>query len=147
MARDANLILVDAVTVVANGNSVAIDTEGGFLAWVALQLGAMTDAKTYDIRVQVSPDGGSTYYMQAKFQQLVGVEDGKFLRVPVYIPRPETAGTIVTYPTKVRLNYIVSGGSESMVITYCYLEPMVSLAVPANDDLLENGAAIQLSVL
>jgi len=140
--RDTALILDSGETVIANGSTTAIDTVGGFLAWVALRMGTITGAgTTLDVRVQATPDGGSNYYLLGKFQQLGPTDDDKFLRIPVYIPRPESGQTV----TSVRLNFVVAGGAPSYAIDRCDLEPMVSLAVNALDEELVEGAAIQVS--
>lgn len=142
MARDTNLLLVDDDDITATGNSATVkDTEGGFLAWASLLLGAISGTSiTWDVYVQASPDGGSTYYMIGKFQQIDEDDDDLELRVPVYVPRPESGQTV----TKVRVKYTLVGTS-TMTVTSVFLEPMVSLAVPAGDDDRETGAAIQLS--
>jgi len=142
-ARDLNLKLVEDGSITATGNSATTkDTEGGFLAWVTLLLGAISGTSiTWDIYVQASPDGGSTYYMIGKFQQIDESDDELFLRIPVYVPRPESGQTVTTC----RLKYTLAGGASTMVVTDVFLEPMVSLAVPAGDDDRETGAAIQLS--
>ena len=144
MAREANLKLVEDGSITATGNSATVkDTEGGFLAWVSMLLGATISGSsiTWDIYVQASPDGGSTYYQIGKFQQIDEEDDSKFLRIPVYVPRPESGQTVTTC----RVKYTLAGGASTMVVTSVFLAPMVSLAVPAGDDDRETGAAIQLS--
>src|SRR3990167_3791143 len=140
MAIDASLILEQGQTIVADGNSDYIEVEGGGLVWVHMFWGAMSGGSTTcDVRVMVSPDAGTTYYMKGKFQQVGPSDDSKEDRIPVYIPEPETKGTKV----RVRLNYDVAGSAPSYAVTLCAIEPMTSLAVPAIDEQLEQGAASQ----
>lgn len=144
MALDANLVLDTGQTVTADGNTDYIECEGGALAWVRMFWGAMSGASTTcDVRVMVSPDGGTTYYMKGKFQQVGPSDDSKVDCVPVYIPQPDTAGVKV----RVRLNYDVAGSAPSYAVTRCVLDPMTSLAVYANDEKLTEGAASQISTL
>ena len=142
MPRDANLILDAGETVIANGDTTAIDTEGGFLAWVFAIMGAMSGADTTcDIYVQASPDGGSNYYMIGKFQQLGPTNDDAEMRIPVYIPRPSTGQTV----TKVRLHKVVAGVAPSYVVEKVFVEPMLSIAPPAIDENLRTGAVCLLA--
>ena len=144
MAIDASLVLDSGQIVVADGNTDYIEVEGGQLCWVHMQWGAMSGASTtMDARVMVSPDEGTTYYMKAKFQQVGPSDDSKDDRVPVYIPQPATKGTKI----RVRINYDVTGTSPSYAVSWCHLEPMTSLGVPAIDEQLATGAAARIAAL
>lgn len=144
-ARDANLKLDEDRSFTANADSTAIDTEGGFLAWVSMLLGTLTGGGAkMDVYVQASMDEGSNYYCIGKFQQILDTHDDKFLRIPVYVPRPTTAGTF----TKVRLHYVeTTAGCNPFVIVDVFLEPMVSIAPPAIDEVEASGCAILLSAI
>lgn len=142
MAIDTLLVLAEAQTIVADGNSDYIECEGGIACWAHIQYGAMSGGTSLDVRVMVSPDAGANYYMKGKFQQIVPTDDNKDDRILVYIPQPETPGTKV----RVRLNYDVTG-AMSTVITWAMLEPQVGIAPPAIDEQAETGAASQISAL
>ena len=143
-ARDANLKLDEDRSFSANVDATAIDVEGGMLAWVSMLLGTLSGAGAkMDAYVQASMDEGSNYYMIGKFQQILDTHDNKFLRVPVYVPRPTTAGTKV----KVRMHYVETTASAVFAITDVFLEPMVSIAVPAIDEVEASGAANKLSAI
>lgn len=139
MPRDVNLKLADAATPITNTTALAaINTEGGFHADVRLFLGTVTDAdETMSLTVEVSKDGGSTYFHAAEFPGLVAADDNIEIARPCYIPRPAAGQTV----TKVRLKArAVAGTTPSFPIT-AYLEPHVSLAPPANDEALAVGVA------
>lgn len=138
MARDVNLILDSGSTITANGQTTAIDTEGGFYAIVRELFGAITGTSpTLDTDLEVSIDGGSNYFKVASIPQLVGTDDDIEIARVAYIPRPASGQTV----TKVRLSDVVSGTSPSFARTNSYLEPLVSLAVPAIDEGLSQGLA------
>ncbi len=143
---DVDLELDSADTVIANGDTTAIDTEGGSLMWASLITGAMSGGgTTCDIYVQVSVNGGSNYYLASggKFQQLGPTNDNVILRIPVYIPRPTISATVTT--TKVRAHYVVAGGAPSYVITKLFLEPMLDPTVHATDESLSEGACARIA--
>lgn len=136
MAADVNLILDSGQTITGDTNGTPVTCEGGWLGWAKLKLGAMTGGTSLAVRIQFSIDEGANYYMAGKFQLLGGNDDNKYLAIPVYIPQPDTAGELV----RVRVNYDDTGAG-TWVITKCWLEPMLSLAVPALDEELQEGAA------
>lgn len=146
MAIDTALVLDSGQTVAADGNTDYIECEGGFLAWAHMMWGAMSGGSTTcDARVMFSPDSGSNYYMApgGKFRQVGPTDDNKEDRIPVYIPQPTTKGNLV----RVRVNYDVAGAAPSYAVTFCALEPMTSLGVPANDEQAKIGAAALISAL
>lgn len=144
MAIDTNLILDQANTVVADGNTDYVEVEGGFLCWAHYLGGAMSGGSTtIDIRIMFSVDQGVNYYMAGKFQVLGPTNDNAEMKIPVYIPRPAPVSN--TYqpspnPVRVRVNYDVSGTAPSYVTVLIDLQPMVSLAVSAVDELAGLGA-------
>jgi hypothetical protein len=91
----------------------------------------------------VSLDAGSNYYMAGKFQQLGPTNDNAYLAIPVYLPRPTSAANKL----RVRLNYDVAGVSPSYAITNAIIDPMVSLAVPEQDERNQNGAVSLLAAV
>lgn len=138
MAVDVNLILDSARVVIADADSDYIECEGGWFGLVKIEMGAITGASTtLDMRVQVSPDLGVTWYMAGKAQQLGPTHDNAILRVPVYLPQP----LLPTSKLRVRMNYDVAGASPSYAVTRAILEPMTSLAVPAIDETLARDTA------
>ena len=143
-AIDANLILDSGRTVTVDETESAISVEGGFFAIAHLLTGAMSGASTtLDAYIQVSDDEGSNYYMAAKFQQLGPSDDSKYLKCVCYIRRPDTAGEL----TRVRVRYEVAGSAPSYVITRCWLEPMLTLGVPAQDEAQTEGLCAEVSAI
>ncbi len=138
--RDVNLQLADAATpITATGQATEVDTEGGFYAIVRFEVGdPITDAnETFDFLVMASIDGGSNYFQIGAIRQIVDGDEDLIKSVPVYVPRfPPATQTV----TKVRLEYVVAGTTPSLLLN-CWLEPMVSLGVPAIDEGLNNGLA------
>lgn len=129
MPYDVNLILDQGHTITADGDGPVLDCEGGQLVWVRNYWGAMSGGgSTLDVRVLVSSDAGSNYYMYGKFQQLGPTNDNLEAAIPVYIPPPQTPGQMV----KVKLNFDI-GGSGTYILTLSAIEPMVSLAPPDLD--------------
>lgn len=138
MARDINLRLANAADLTATGQQTAVDTEGGFFAIARLNNALITGTTPlFDFDIEASIDGGSTYFKIGSFPQLDGADDNIEIARPVYIPRPASGQTI----TKVRLQYTVSGTTPVCNDTTVYLEPMVSLGVPAVDEQLASGLA------
>ncbi len=138
--RDVNLQLADAATpITATGQATAVDTEGGFYAVVRFECGdPITDAnETFDFLVMASINGGGNYYQIGAIRQIVDGDEDLVKSIPVYVPRfPPATQTA----TKVRLEYVVAGTTPSLLLN-CWLEPMLSLAVPAIDEGLNNGLA------
>ena len=138
--KDVNLQLADAATpITATGSGTAIDTEGGFYGIVRFECGdPITDAnETFDFTVMASIDGGSNYFQIGAIRQIVDGDEDMAKSIPVYVPRfPPATQTV----TKVRLEYVVAGTTPSLPLN-CWLEPMLSLAVPAIDETLKNGLA------
>ena len=131
MVRDVNLKLLDAATpITTSTNQTAKDTEGGFRADVRLYIGTITDAdETLALHLDASTDGGSTYFQIASFPGIVATDDGLEIARAAYVPYPDPGQTV----TKVRTRSVVAGTTPSFPIT-AYLEPLVSLAVPATDE-------------
>ena len=143
MPRDINAQLETGRTVEATVNGIPIDVEGGKFAIVTIEFGAFSGGSTtLDIKVQASIDLGVTYHEIASFAQLGPTNDDdigdKPARRVVYVPRPETPGTMV----KVRLRYVAAGSSPSYVITRAFLDPMLSMAPLAQDEQNEEGLAL-----
>lgn len=139
MARDVNLKLADAGTPITSTTALAaINTEGGGFAWVHIQLGTVTDAdETMSLTVECSIDGGSNYFHIGEFPGFVAADDNISISRPIYIPRPASGQTV----TKVRLKArAVAGTTPSFPIT-SYIEPIISLAPPAMDEMLAQGLA------
>jgi hypothetical protein len=137
MPRDVNLVLDDA-TVYAAGTtpSTAILTEGGKFALVHMRVTAIsTTGDTLDTTIQASRDGGSTWFSIGQFPQIDETEDGLFVSRPVYVPQPEAGQT----RTQVRLNHIISAGGAATLSSW--LEPLLSLAPPALDEVRLEGLA------
>jgi len=138
--RDVNLQLADAATpITATGQATEVDTEGGFYAIARFEVGdPITDAnETFDFLVMASIDGGSNYFQIGAIRQIVDGDEDLIKSIPVYVPRfPPATQTV----TKVRLEYVVAGTTPSLLLN-CWLEPMVSLGVPAIDEGLNNGLA------
>lgn len=139
MPRDVNLQLETGRTIVADGDSAVIETEGGGYAVVRMKFGTLgAAADTLVTTVQCSVDGGANYFDIGSFPSLLGTDDNLEIARPVYIPWPDTPGTLV----KVKLNHNVSAnGTESFAITWAFLEPLLTLAVPALDEKLGIGLA------
>ena len=142
MARDTNLQLeAKATPVTATGNGTAKDTEGGFFAIVRIFGGTITDAnETFDLIVQASIDGGSTYRNIGAFPQIVATDDDVEVARPVYVPKPDSSNTV----TKVRTDWTVAGTTPSNAMDV-FLEPMVSLGIPGVDEQLTVGVEKLLS--
>ena len=129
MARDASLVLHDG-NVTANGAGSTVSTEGGFRADVSVYVGTVTGTSpTLDIVVQASLDGGTTYGQIGRFPLLNNTHANSRIARTVYVPRPN-AGQDATL---VRLSFLVGGTSPNFAVK-SYLEPLVSLAVPAADE-------------
>lgn len=140
---DANLVVDAGQTVTADGSTTPIEVEGGGLMWACCLLGTLAGASTtLDIRIQHSPDNKANYYKAGQFQQLGPSDDGKLLKIPVYIPEPEAP---TSYKSWVRANYDVTGASPSYAITKLWLEPIIGNGPVEPDESLEEGAAIQVS--
>ncbi len=138
--RDVNLQLADSATPIeAAAAQTAVDTEGGFYAIVRLEGGALPDGdETFDLQVEASIDGGGNYYAIAIFRQLINTDDNIIMSRPCYVPRfPPATQTV----TKVRLNCTAIAGATPSNPMNAWLEPMLSLGVPAIDEVLKNGLA------
>ena len=137
MVRDVNLKLADAATPITTTTALtAKDTEGGYRADVRLFLGTITDAdETMTLTVEISTDGGSTYFQAAVFPGLVATDDALEIARPVYVPVPDPTQTV----TKVRLKASAIAGTTPSFPVTAFLEPLVSIAVPAGD---ETGVAM-----
>lgn len=138
MARDASLQLEEKATpITTSGNGTAINTEGGFYANIRIFGGTITDAdETFDIHVDASVDG-TNYYPICTFPQIVAADDGIEIARPCYIPRPDAG---VQY-TKVRRRHVAAGTTPSNALDM-FIEPLESLAPPANDEVLGVGVAL-----
>lgn len=138
--RDVNLQLADAATpITATGSATAVDTEGGFYGIVKFECGdPITDAnETFDFLVEASINGGSNYFQIGALRQIVDGDELLVKSIVVYVPRfPPLTQTV----TKVRLSYTVAGTTPSLLLN-CWLEPLLSLGVPAIDEKLANGLA------
>lgn len=137
--RDVNLQLADSATpITVTSSQTAVNTEGGFFAVVRLEGGTITDAnETFDIDIEASIDGGSNFFKIATFRQIVAADDDIIISRPVYVPRfPPATQT----ETQIRLTATVAGTTPSNAMN-AWLEPMLSLGVPAIDEGLNNGLA------
>lgn len=135
MPLDVNLQMVaNANPITATGvQGTTLETEGGFLAWVHFLLGVITDSnETFNIDIEASRDGGSNYFPVLTMEQFTNDEESKKISRPVYIPRPNKESSIRT--TKVRVNCTAVGGTTPSLPVDIFLDPMQSLAVPANDE-------------
>lgn len=134
--RDVNLVLREAADpLVATGAGDAVDTEGGFRADVRCFGGTLSSAQTHDLVVQASVDGGSNYYSIGAFPQIDNADDDIVIARSVTIPKPNSSNTV----TKVRIYDTVTGTPSWPVDIF--LEPLLSLAIPANDNDLTEGLA------
>jgi hypothetical protein len=96
-----------------------------------------TTADTVDTTIQASVDGGSNWFQVGTFPQLTDDEDTVEVARPIYVPQPNSGQT----RTKLRLNHVVSAGG-SATVAMAWIEPMLSLAPPANDEKLTTGLAL-----
>ncbi len=139
MARDVNLAFITGATAMAGtgAKGSVIDTEGGFMGQVRMQLGTCTGSSVLvEVKVEASIDGGSNYYHVGQFPILDESDDDIEIGRPVYIPRPASGQTV----TKVRLNTVSSAGSSPVVpVNGAWLEPLVSLGIPGIDAELTIG--------
>lgn len=136
--RDINLILAAAaVPLGASGSSVAIECEGGFYAVVRFMGGTITDAdETFDVDIEASVDDEATYGKIGALPQIVGTDDDISIARVVYIPRPVLATPVEV--THVRLTWVAAGTTPSWPVSV-WIEPLLSLAVPAVDEGLLQG--------
>lgn len=112
---DFNLLLENAVAITVDGQSTAIDVEGGSFAEWVIVIGAVTGTTpTLLLHLQASIDGGSNYFRIASSPSLDNNDANTQLARPAYIPRP-TAGT--NRITKVRHDRDVGGTTPSFTIT------------------------------
>ena len=133
MARDENLAFVTSSTEAKNTGDIGdeIDTEGGFWAVIRLLLGTWTGTSAIvDIQVLCSIDGGSTDFHIGQFPVLDEDDSDVEIARVVYIPVPASGQTV----TKVKISTRVAGGTVTTApILQAYLEPLVSLGIPAVD--------------
>lgn len=138
MPKDVNLRLANLADLAATGQQVAVDTEGGFFAVARLTNALITGTTPlFDFTIEVSINGGSTYFKVGAFPQLDEADDNIVIARPVFIPKPASGQTV----TKVRLAYVVSGTTPVCNDTTVYLEPMLSLAPYQVDVDLAEGVA------
>ena len=141
MARDTNLALITGATAMAGtgAKGSVVDTEGGFYALVSMLLGTCTGTTVVvSVAVQASIDGGSNYFHIGQFPILDEDDDDIEISRVVAIPKPASGQTV----TKVRLNTVVSSGSTPVVpVNQAFVEPLVSLALPAIDVELTQGVS------
>lgn len=117
---DAALMLVTATTVTIDGQSNAIDIEGGDVecAWY-IAIGTVTGATfTFLESIQCSIDGGSNYYKLMTMPLLDINDANQQIGRLVYIPRPNSSNRFV----KVRIDHDVTN-TTSVVMT-SFLRPV-----------------------
>ena len=138
MPRDEDLVLAaKAVPLGASGSSTAIECEGGFYAVVRFMGGTITDAdETFDVDIEASVDDEGTYGKIGSLPQVVGTDDDINIARVVYIPRPILSTPVEV--THVRLTWAAGGTTPSWPVDV-WIEPLVSLAVPAVDEGLLQG--------
>lgn len=149
MPKDVNLrFSAAAVPITANGDSSVLNTEGGYFGLVSLEDAVLpVDAdETLATIVNVSIDGGSNYFEVGRMKTITNaamVADITTNKKPsykqsrvFYFPRPASGQTL----TKVKLSYTAAGTTPSFPLD-AFLEPMVSLSVPAIDEAMANGLA------
>jgi len=139
MARDKNLVFrATTETKTASGIiGAAVQCTGGFYALARIKFGVLGtgSSPTYDVTIEASLDGGTTYYNIGRFPRVGATEDNMEIARPVWVPRPDPAKTTVALGKDivwVRL-YGTVGGTVSDEILWAVLEPLVSLAGPAGD--------------
>lgn len=138
MAFDNNLVLDTARTVTNEAQTTPVNVEGGVLAWLCIKMGTLAaNGDALNVLLQYLKDGTNWRICPGgRVQQMLGTDDNKFFRVPVFIPTTDTKGQL----TPVRLDYELSeNGTESFVVTKAWLEPIDSLAAPAVDKLQNEG--------
>lgn len=114
---DAELQLADGTAVTADGQTTAIDVEGGSLASWVVQIGAVSGTTpTMIVSLQVSLDGGSSYYTIMQITSLTEADALRTFRRNVYIPTPTTTTASNVRPL-VRLDYDAGGTTPSFAIT------------------------------
>lgn len=141
MARDEDLAFITSAQAATSTGDIGdeIDTEGGFYAIVRMFLGTWTGSSAIvDIEVFCSIDGGSNDFHIGQFPKLDESDSDLEIARLVYIPVPESDQTV----TKVKLSVRVAGGTVTLApINAAYLEPLVSLGIPAVD--LDLGIGVE----
>ena len=141
MPRDVNLALIIASTDMAGTGDKGSekDTEGGFWAMVRMFMGTITGTTVVcDVQILCSIDGGTTDFHIGQFPKIDEADDSIEIARVVYIPQPASGQTV----TKVKLNTRTSSGTSPVVpCLLAYIEPLVSLGVPAVDEGLDSGVA------
>jgi hypothetical protein len=98
---DRNLILRESAAVTADGNTTAIDVEGGSMAEWAIRIGAVTGTSpTMTLWLQVSKDGGSTYTDLIGTPSLDTNDANQPLARLVYLPRPTGTNKLLKVRTR-----------------------------------------------
>lgn len=124
---DALLVLRAAAAVGANGNTTAIDVEGGFLAEFVCFVSAVSGtAPTLAETLMASVNGGSNYFAISPTLILATAllydaptDTLGWISRPVWIPRP--TGTNKT--TKLRVNSVSGGSATPLVTVYEFIRP------------------------
>lgn len=111
---DASLVLDDGTARTANVTLTAINVEGGSLSEVVFGCGAISGTTPTDtVSVEVSVDGGSTYFEILRTTVLDGADlNAPFARL-AWIPVPNSGQTL----TKVRAKHAIGGTTPSFSIT------------------------------
>ena len=117
---DRNLILRDSAAVTADGNTTAIDVEGGSFAEWVVRIGAVTGTSpTNLVSLQVSKDGGSTSTTLITLPSLDTNDANQTIARAVFLPRPTGTNKLL----KVRTNVDVGGTTPSFTLVE-FLRPM-----------------------
>lgn len=121
----ALLLFTEATQITANGNSTAIAVEGGSgYEWV-LRVGAVTGSATPTLTetLQVSMDGGSTYFPLGPVVALSDTTEAQqWIARNGFVPMPTTLTASNRFPL-VRVNHVVSGTSPNFTMTE-FLRPV-----------------------
>ena len=132
MPHDVNLKLAAAGTpLTAVADQAAVETEGGFLAWVTFYLGTITDSnETVTVEIQASRDGAANYFPILSMEVFTNDDENKVIRRPCYVPRPAENQT----KTYVRLACTAVAGTTPSLPVDVFLDPMLTLGVPDEDE-------------
>ena len=136
MTMDTNLRLDAGQTLTNEAQTTAINVEGGRFAIAHVRLGTLAaNGDALNIRLQYQPDGTNWYTCPGgRFEQILGTHDSRYLKVPVFIPKNDTKGSL----TPVRLEYELSeNATESFVIAEAWLTPLLSLSPDAAVDVAQ----------
>lgn len=119
---DLALILIEATAVTADGQTTAIEVEGGSNAEWVTHVGAVAGTDpTLGLILEVSLDGGSTYFPLQELA-LTDTEENSPVARNVYIPNPTTTTGSNRFP-KVRLNSDIGGTDTPSFTLTSWLRP------------------------